>query len=172
MLRKLIENLKTFLKFHTQGTISSPKLARRLGAKVGDNCRLINVTFSSEPYLVTIGNHVSATQVHFETHDGGVWIFRDKHPNWDVIKKITIGNNVFIGKGAIILPGSIIGDNVVVGAGAVVSGVLSDGYVYAGIPARKIKSIDSYYEKLSLECYETKYMTPEDKRSYLIDKIQ
>lgn len=159
-------------EYYFMGKVSSAKIARRLGVKVGDDCRLINVTFSSEPYLVTIGNHVSATEVHFETHDGGVWIFRDKHPTWDVIKKITVGNNVFLGKGTMVLPGSIIGDNVVVGAGAVVSGVLVSGFVYAGIPARKIKSIDSYYEKLSNEYIETKHMNAEEKKNHIINNIQ
>ena len=48
-----------------------------------------------------------------------------------------IGNNVFIGIQAIILPGTIIGDNVFIGAGAVVDGKLETG-VYAGNPAKRI----------------------------------
>jgi hypothetical protein len=50
--------------------------AKHLGVKIGKDCRLIDVSYSSEPYLITIGNHVSATWVGFETHDGGGWIFR------------------------------------------------------------------------------------------------
>jgi len=142
--------------------------ARKLGVKVGEDCRLINVTFSSEPYLVQIGDHVSATNTHFETHDGGVWVFRDKHDEWDVIKPIVIGNNVYLGKGTIILPGVTIGDNVVVGAGSIVTKNLSSNHVYAGIPARKIKSIEQYYEKISKEVIPTKKLSREDKKVYLL----
>ena len=45
--------------------------ARFIGVTIGKNCRLLNVSFSTEPYLIKIGNHVSATSVRFETHDGG-----------------------------------------------------------------------------------------------------
>jgi len=69
------------------------RFARHIGVSVGENCRLINVSFSTEPYLIKIGNHVSATSVRFETHDGGVWCFRDEHPDLDIVRPITIGNN-------------------------------------------------------------------------------
>jgi hypothetical protein len=49
--------------------------ARSIGVRIGESCRLIDVEFSSEPYLVEIGDHVSATTTRFETHDGGVWIW-------------------------------------------------------------------------------------------------
>lgn len=57
--------------------------ARKIGVIVGDDCRLINTSYSTEPYLITLGNRVSATKVHFETHDGGVWVLRDELPNID-----------------------------------------------------------------------------------------
>ena len=133
---------------------NSIKWAKKLGVKVGENCRLICVTFSTEPYLVEIGNHVSATHTHFETHDGGVWVFRNKHPKWDVIKKIRVGDNVFIGTGSIILPGVSIGDNVIVGAHSVVTSDLESNNIYAGVPARKIKTIQDYYDKIKNNIYE------------------
>jgi acetyltransferase-like isoleucine patch superfamily enzyme len=77
--------------------------------------------FSSEPYLITLGDRVSATRVRFETHDGGVWVARSAHPQIDMVKPIVVGSNVFLGYGAIIMPGVTIGDNVVIGAGAVVT---------------------------------------------------
>lgn len=46
--------------------------ARWQGAKIGRDCRLINCDFGSEPFLVTLGDHVSATETAFVTHDGGV----------------------------------------------------------------------------------------------------
>lgn len=52
---------------------------------------------------------------------------------------VTIGNNVWIGGSATILPGVTIGDNVVVGAGSVVTKDIPSDVVVAGNPARIIK---------------------------------
>ncbi len=54
---------------------------------------------------------------------------------------IVIGDNVWIGAGAIILPGVTIGDNCVVGAGSVVTRSFPSNLVIAGNPAREIRKI-------------------------------
>lgn len=54
---------------------------------------------------------------------------------------ITIGDNVWLGGGATILPGVTLGDNVVVGAGAVVTKSFGDNVVIAGNPAKIIKTL-------------------------------
>ena len=61
-----------------------------------------------------------------------------------IIHGCTIHNNVLIGMGAIILDGVIVQSNVIVGAGAVVTvgAVLESGYLYAGVPAKKIKPLE------------------------------
>lgn len=55
---------------------------------------------------------------------------------------ITIGDNVWIGGGAMILAGVTLGNNVVVGAGSVVTKSFGDNVVIAGNPARIIKEIE------------------------------
>lgn len=55
---------------------------------------------------------------------------------------ITIGDNVWIGGGAMILAGVTLGDNVVVGAGSVVTKSFGDNVVIDGNPARVIKKLD------------------------------
>jgi len=54
---------------------------------------------------------------------------------------ITIGNNVWIGAGVILLAGVTIGDNSVIGAGSVVTKSIASNTVVAGNPAIKLKDI-------------------------------
>nr|WP_277949180.1 CatB-related O-acetyltransferase [Aeromonas dhakensis] len=54
-------------------------------------------------------------------------------------QKITIGNDVWIGANAIILPGVTIGDGAVVGAGAVVTRDVPDYAIVVGVPAKVIR---------------------------------
>ncbi len=53
---------------------------------------------------------------------------------------ITIGRNVWIGGGALIMPGVTIGDDAVIGAGAVVTRDVAPGITVAGNPARPLVS--------------------------------
>lgn len=61
-----------------------------------------------------------------------------------MIHGCTIEDDVLIGMGAIILDNAVVGKGSLVGAGSVVTerSVLEPGWLYAGIPARKIKPID------------------------------
>ena len=64
---------------------------------------------------------------------------------------ITIGNNVWLGGGVIVLPGVTIGDNAVIGAGAVVTKDIPANAIAAGNPAKVIRYIteedrDYYYK--------------------------
>ena len=56
--------------------------------------------------------------------------------------KVIIGNNVWIGSGANILPGVSIGDNSIIGAGSVVIKDIPANSVAVGIPAKVIKNLD------------------------------
>lgn len=140
--------------------------AKKIGVNLGNGCRLLNVSFSTEPYLVTLGDHVSATATRFETHDGGVWVLRDKMPDIDVVRRIRVGNNVFFGFGTIVLPGVTIGDNVVVGAGSVVTKDIPSNTVVAGCPARPIKGLAEYEEGVTVNSHNTKNLSPDKKRKY------
>ncbi len=62
------------------------------------------------------------------------------------VRPTDIGNNVFLGWGATVLAGSTIGDNVIIGAGSVVVGKVECNSVYAGNPAKRIMSIETYLE--------------------------
>ncbi len=54
---------------------------------------------------------------------------------------ITIGNNVWIGSGATVLPGVAIGDNAIVAAGAVVTKDVAPSTIVGGVPAKFLKTI-------------------------------
>lgn len=60
---------------------------------------------------------------------------------WEAGAPITIGNNVWVGSGAIILPGVTIGDNSVIGAGSVVTKDVPANAVAVGNPARVVKNL-------------------------------
>lgn len=124
------------------------------------------MTFSTEPYLVHIGNHVSATKTHFETHDGGVWVLRDEHPDIDIVRPIYVGDNVYFGYGCIILPGVKIGSNVVIGAGSIITRDIPDNSVSVGVPARVIKPLDEYAAAALKSGHLTKRLNWEEKRIY------
>lgn len=147
---------------------SPVKYARTIGVKVGEGCRLAGVNFGSEPYLVSLGDHVSAIQTVFITHDGGVWVFRDKSPEVDLMGPIKVGNNVFIGMDAKILPGVTIGDNVVIGAGAIVTKDIPSNCVAAGIPAKPIKTIDEYWDSVKDKLVNTKQFDSRQKKEFFL----
>lgn len=143
------------------------------GEKLGVDCEIYpDVEFGSEPYMITIGNHVRITNgVRFVTHDGGVWVLRNLGlENADIFGKIEIGDNVHIGWNAIIMPNVSIGNNCVIGAGAVVTKSIPDNSVAVGVPAKVIESIDEYYAKAQNKCVYTKTLSWEKKKDYLIKK--
>ncbi len=117
---------------------------------MGENCCFAGMPdFGTEPYLVTLGNHVSiAYGVTFITHDGGTWVFRDQERYKKVIKfgRVHIKDNCLIGHGTIILPGVTIGPDSVVAAGSVVTRSVPPGVVAAGNPARPIMTVQRYAE--------------------------
>ncbi|MFI6341403.1 sugar O-acetyltransferase [Streptomyces sp. NPDC050535] len=59
----------------------------------------------------------------------------------EAARPISIGNNVWLGGGAIVLPGVSIGDNAVIGAGAVVTKDVPEGVVAVGNPARPVRTL-------------------------------
>ena len=109
---------------------------RRHGVRIGENCLIHTTLFSTEPYLVHIGDHVAISAgTCFITHDASGWLFED-HPEMDVFGRIEVGSNTFFGMNCTILPGARIGSNCIIGAGSVVRGVIPDDSVVFGNPAR------------------------------------
>jgi acetyltransferase-like isoleucine patch superfamily enzyme len=114
------------------------KYLRRKGVKIGKNCKVHTVAFSTEPYLVEIGDNARITSgTIFITHDGAVNCFPGE-VDGGIFGRITIGSNVFIGSNSIILYNTTIGNNCIIGAGSVVRGHFPDNSVIVGNPAKVI----------------------------------
>ncbi len=70
----------------------------------------------------------------------------------EIAKSITVGNNVWIGAGSIILAGTKIGDNTVIGAGSVVKGNIPPEVIAVGVPC-KVKRKISEKDKTAYPFY-------------------
>lgn len=154
------------------------ELARDAGVKVGKNCRFYSFNFFSEPFLVEIGDNVIISgEVILVTHDGAIYLFKDEIKDVQgSYGRIKIGNNCFLGMGAIILPNVTIGSNCIIGAGAVVNTSIPDNSVVMGNPAKVAFKTDMY-KKLKMNSIHTiinpeyafpKRMTPEVRREILL----
>lgn len=147
------------------GTLKPMKYAKKIGVNFGESCRVYGkVYWGSEPWIISLGNNVFITDgVKFITHDGGTLLFRKIVPDLEITKPITIGNDVYIGNNAIILPGVNIGNKVIIGAGAVVTKDIPDNSVAAGVPAKVIKTAEEYFEKLQRESIHLGHLKAKEK---------
>lgn len=161
---KLISLLK---KFYWHILASPEKEARHLGVKIGEKCLISTRYWSSEPYLISIGNNVQITDcVSFHTHGGGNCI-RKEHPDFDAFGKITIEDWVYIGAWSHIMPGVTIGEGSLVAAGSVVTKSVPPGVVVGGTPAKYICSIDDYINR-NIKYSIGKRLTSNEKRDVLL----
>ena len=120
-------------------------ILRLLGAKIGKRCYIYTSLRNFDNIytdMIEIGNNVTITKgVILLCHDMGKdYIHKKKHNN-EIVGRIKIGDNCFIGMNSIILPNVKIGDKVIVGAGSVVTKNIQDNVVVAGNPAKIIKRI-------------------------------
>ena len=137
-------------------------ILQQLLGQIGQNSIIEPPFYCSYGQNIHIGDHVylnflctilDNNEVHIGHHvmiGPGVQIYTAAHllqaearnQGLEVAKPIVIEDNVWLGGGAILLPGVRIGRNAVVGAGAVVSRSVPANTVVAGNPARVIREID------------------------------
>lgn len=88
---------------------------------IGDNCQL----------APNVAIYTAGHPVHPDSRNSG----------YEYGKKITIGNNVWVGGNTVICPGVHIGNNVVIGAGSVVTKDIPDWSIAVGNPCKVQRTI-------------------------------
>ncbi len=112
---------------------------------IGEDCEVMHTSigkFSSIAANVRInpGNHpLERAALHHFTYRASKYGFGDDEPEFFAWRKsfhVSIGHDVWIGHGAILLPGVSIGNGAVVGAGSVVTRDVEDFAIVIGTPAK------------------------------------
>lgn len=169
-MRNIFKILSTYIK----GPL---RCAKENGLRCGEGVTVMGgVHFGSEPYLITLKNHVRiSNNVSFITHDGGNWAFRHEAPWLDVnhFGKIIVDEYTFIGANAVIMPGVHIGKHCVIGVGAIVTKSVPDDSVVAGVPARIICGTNTYANKMKKRMPENWDVAEykKNKKHYLIQSL-
>ncbi|MGH7943549.1 MAG: sugar O-acetyltransferase [Opitutaceae bacterium] len=109
-----------------------------LGRKVyfNFNCVVLDVM------SVRIGNHTlfgPAVQIYTALHPTDA---EERRRGLEYAKPVTIGDDVWVGGGAVICPGVTIGDRAVIGAGSVVTRDVPPDSFAAGNPCRVIRAVE------------------------------
>lgn len=141
--------------------------AKKIGVQMNGEVTIYGTSyamFSAEPYLVTLGDNVFiSVGAKFLCHDGSTLPFRKDHPDLELAGEINVGNNVFIGMGALILLNVSIGSNCIVAANAVVTRDVPDGSIVAGNPARRISDTTDFLERAKCRSLKIGHLTGVDK---------
>lgn len=138
-------------------------LLHKMSASVGDNVFISASVYIRNPADISYGDNVSIHPMCYLDGYGGVCIGSNvsiAHASslvsfehqWEELSvpikynqvksgSITIEDDVWIAAGVRVLAGTYIESRVVVAAGAVVKGRLESGWLYGGVPARKLKKL-------------------------------
>ena len=140
----MINNIKKFiLKILRLNKVYSKRELESFGARVGENFYNGAIIDRGHVHLLSIGDNVTLSACRILLHDASTKLALG-HSR---IGRVEIGDNVFVGAGAIILPNVKIGSNVVIGAGSIVANDIPDDCVAVGNPCRPIKKYSEFVEE-------------------------
>lgn len=153
-----------YFRYFTSGV----RFARFLGVRVGKHCMIATKLWPTEPYLITIGDHVQITDgVRIQTH-GGSHVARERCPGFDCFGKVVINDWVYIGNNSQIMAGVEIGRGSLIAAGSIVTKSVPENSVCAGNPARFICTVDEYVEKNKEFDFQTHGLPAREKKRVLL----
>ena len=116
---------------------------------MGEYCSIQTNVVITNPSFVAMGKNVRMSGCTLFGHDGSVnMLNRAYQLHLDNVGPIIIGDHVFIGHGAIVLPNVRIGSRVIIAAGAVVNRDLPDNCLAGGVPAKPLRSLDEHVNVL------------------------
>lgn len=116
----------------------SVKIYRASQVHVGDNVVLNDFVHIWGAGGVTIGANTliaASVVITSQTHDSRALSKGLLYRQTNLQEPVRIGENVWIGSGAIIMPGVFVGDNAIVAAGAVVTKSVDAETIVGGVPA-------------------------------------
>ena len=121
---------------------------RLSGVVIGENCHIYGSIDNGHEFLVTIGDNVTlASGCKLLTHDGST----KKILGYSKVGRVDIGDDVFVGASAIILPNVKIGSKVIIGAGSIVTKDIPDNSIAVGNPAKVIGTYEDYVKKTKVQ---------------------
>jgi acetyltransferase-like isoleucine patch superfamily enzyme len=150
-LRQILRFIRPSARGQTQEATDAATVRqlRARGVQIGEGCRIYSTEFSTEPYLVRLGDGVGvAGGVKFLTHDGSARLLRPRRPMIQSFGRIVVGDDSFIGENAILSPGTTIGRNCIIGAGAVVHGTIPDNSLVIGNPGQIVGRASTFLYRL------------------------
>lgn len=160
-LKKILEYI---IKLFCRLFFSLEKQALIAGVNLGKNNFIASRFWSTEPYLITIGNNCQITAgVKMLTH-GGCQVLRDKYPDFDVFDKIAIGK----GSNTLINAEVTIEDNILITSGNVVTKSLKARALYGENSAKYICSLDEYEKIDIIKNVSSKHFSKEEKKKLLL----
>lgn len=142
---------RLYLKFCKPSGYEYAEYEKRWGHfySIGNDCAFWPYTNITNPEYTRLGNNVMLSACTILGHDGSVAMLNRAYgKKLDRVGKVDIKDNVFIGHGAIILPGVTIGPNALIAAGSVVSKDVGEGSIVAGVPAREVGRMDDLVKRL------------------------
>ena len=115
---------------------------------LGDNCSVwFNAVIRGDVNSIRIGHKTNIQDgavIHCTYQKAATTIGNNVSVGHNaIVHGCTIADNVLIGMGAIVMDGAVVQSNCIVAAGAIVleNTLCESGYIYAGIPAKKVKPI-------------------------------
>jgi len=164
--------MRLYVRLYPPSADEYAELLRRHGRlhRIGVHCRINNDVNITDPPYVRLGDNVTLSSCSLLGHDGVVGVFNLAYgAKLDAVGPIDIKDNVFVGFGAIIMPGVTIGPDAVVAAGAVVTKDVACGDIVGGVPARPIGRVDELLSRLEQQTQQLPWADLIKRRSGVFD---